>query len=121
MGGPWSVEYTDEFEEWWDGLTVEEQGPIIIAVGALEESGPALGRPFVDTVRGSRHPNMKELRPRGETIRILFAFDLRRSAILLIGGDKRDRWTEWYAEMIPVADQLYDDHLGELEEEGAHR
>jgi hypothetical protein len=64
---------------------------------------------------------MKELRPRGETIRVLFAFDPRRSAILLLGGDKRDRWSEWYAEMIPVADRLYEEHLAELEMEGRRR
>ena len=118
MAESWSVEYSDQFEAWWDGLAVDEQGAIAIAVEALEERGPALGRPFVDTVKGSRHPNMKELRPRGETIRILFAFDPRRAAILLIGGDKRDRWSRWYAEMIPLADHLYDEHLVELAGEG---
>lgn len=114
----WEVEYTDQFEEWWNGLTVEEQGSIALAVEALEARGPALGRPFVDTLKGSRHPNMKELRPRGETIRILFAFDPRRSAILLVGGDKRNRWQDWYDTNIPVADRLYDEHLEELRREG---
>jgi hypothetical protein len=99
-------------------LTVDEQGSIAIAVEALEERGPALGRPFVDTVKASRHANMKELRPHGETIRILFAFDPRRTAILLLGGDKRGRWKRWYEEMIPIADQLYEDHLAELRREG---
>lgn len=68
-------------------------------------------RPFADSVEGSRHAHMKELRPPGTNIRILFAFDPRRMTILLIGGDKTDRWKEWYEEMIPVADDLYDDHL----------
>jgi transcriptional regulator with XRE-family HTH domain len=81
-------------------------------VEALEERGRALGRPFVDTIKGSRHPNMKELRSRGETIRVLFAFDPCRSAILLIGGDRWDRWSEWYAEMIPMADRLLRRALG---------
>jgi hypothetical protein len=94
---------------------------VAIAVEALEERGPALGRPFVDTVKGSRLPNMKELRFRGESIRVLFAFDPRRSAILLLGGDKRDRWSEWDAEMIPLADHLYDEHLAELEMEEGRR
>ncbi len=80
----------------------------------LEERGPALGRPLVDNLHQSRHANMKELRPLGGDLRILFAFDPRRTAILLIGGDKRGRWNEWYAEMVPVADQLYDEHLAEL-------
>jgi hypothetical protein len=61
---------------------------------------------------------MKELRPPAGNIRILFAFDPRRMAILLIGGDKTGRWQEWYQEMIPVADRLYDEHLEELRREG---
>lgn len=69
-------------------------------------------------MEGSRHPNMKELRPLGSNIRVLFAFDPRRAAILLIGGDKTDRWREWYEEMIPVADRLYEVHLEELRQEG---
>ena len=115
----WDVEYTDEFGRWWDSLTVSEQNAIESAVEFLEEVGPGLGRPFVDTIQGSRHPNMKELRSRTGNIRILFAFDPRRSAILLIGGDKTNRWSDWYQEMIPVADQLYDDYLEELRREGS--
>lgn len=91
---------------------------MIPAVGKLEEAGPALGRPLADTVGGSRHPNMKELRPPGTNLRILFAFDPRRTGILLIGGDKTDRWREFYEETIPEADRLYDEHLKELREEG---
>ena len=94
----WGVEYTDQFEEWWNGLDSAEQEDVAAKVGLLEECGPALGRPHVDTIRGSRHPNMKELivQHAGRPYRILFAFDPRRSAILLIGGDKtgRDRWYE---------------------------
>lgn len=72
----------------------------------------------MDTIKGSRHPNMKELRPLGGYIRVLFAFDPRRSAILLTGGDKTGRWEEWYEEAIPEADRLYDIYLEELREEG---
>ncbi len=95
---------------------MDEDGQIAIdaAVEVPQERGPALGRPLVDNVHQSRHPNMKELRPLGGDIRILFAFDPRRTAILLIGGDKMGRWNECYAETVPVADQLYDDHLAEL-------
>ncbi len=92
----------------------DEQIAIDAAVEVLEERGPALGRPLVDNVHQSRYPNMKELRPLGGDIRILFAFDPRRTAILLIGGDKTGRWNEWYAEIVPVADQLYDERLAEL-------
>lgn len=61
---------------------------------------------------------MKELRPPAGNIRILFAFDPRRVAILLIGGDKTHRWQDWYERMVPIADQLYDDHLETLRREG---
>jgi hypothetical protein len=60
---------------------------------------------------------MKELIPMGGAVRILFAFDPRRAAILLIGGDKTNRWSEWYRTMVPVADRLYDEHLLELRAE----
>ena len=117
----WHVEYTDQFEEWWESLSVDEQAAIDVAIEVLQEKGPGLGRPLVDTVKRSRHSNMKELRPRGGFTRILFAFDPRRTAILLIGGDKRDRWQEWYEVMIPVADQLFDEHLVEVGEAGGTR
>ncbi len=96
-------------------LTVEEQQSVSGPVGLLEQHGPSLARPVVDTLTASRHPNMKELR--AGTIRVLFAFNPTRTAILLIGGDKRDRWQGFYAEMIPLADDLFDEHLTELETE----
>jgi hypothetical protein len=61
---------------------------------------------------------MKELRPRGSHVRVLFAFDPRRVAILLLGGDKSGRWKAWYAEAIPAAEQLYEEHLAQLRKEG---
>lgn len=114
----WVVEYTDEFGEWWEGLSDGEQESVRTAVLNLEEAGPSLGRPLVDTVSGSRYANMKELRPPRGNLRVLFAFDPRRTAILLIGGDKTGRWREWYVEMIPLADHLYEMYLEELREEG---
>ena len=114
----WDVEYTNEFEDWWDDLTIDEQDSVESCIPFLRRHGPALGRPLVDTVKGSRHRNMKELRPPATNIRIFFAFDPRRVAILLIGGDKTDRWQEWYDENIPIADALYDDYLEELHREG---
>lgn len=111
----WEVEYTDEFEVLWESLSEEEQEAIDAAVELLEQRGPALGRPLADTVHQSRHPNMKELRP-ATSIRVLFVFDPRRVAILLIGGDKRGSWNRWYDEMVPVADALYDQHLAEVSE-----
>ena len=101
----WEVEYTDQFGQWWNGLTAEEQKPIIANVELLVAQGPGLGRPSVDTIAGSRHANMKELRI--GTTRVFFAFDPRRTAILMIAGDKRGRWKEFYERMIPMADDVH--------------
>jgi hypothetical protein len=114
----WEVEITDQFAEWYEGLTLDECDRINAAVEKLEIHGPALDRPYADTVEGSRYRNMKELRPHGGFLRILFAFDPRRHAILLIGGDKKGLWDKWYPEMIPIADKLYDEYLAELRAEG---
>jgi len=93
---------------------------VIAAVELLGEHGPQLGRPLVDTVVGSRHKNMKELRPgssgRSE-LRILFAFDPKRKAILLVAGDKAGNWNKWYRTNIPIADDRFDDHLKNLKGE----
>jgi hypothetical protein len=88
------------------------------AIDLLEERGPGLGRPAVDSIESSRHSNMKELRSFGGNLRALFAFDPRRTAIVLLGGDKTDDWSGWYEQNIPAADDLYDEYLRDLEEEG---
>jgi len=115
----WKVEYTDEFGRWWAELPEESQDAIDRSVGLLELIGPALGRPHVDAVQRSRHPNMKELRIQqgGAPYRVFFAFDPRRAAILLIGGCKAGD-NRFYDRMIPIADDLYDVHLRELRKEG---
>ena len=115
----WDIEYTDEFGKWWDSLTPEEQEDVDATVTLLERLGPALGRPHADTVTGSRHPNMKELRIQhaGRPYRVFYAFDPRRSAILLIGGIKTDD-KKFYKRFIPFADRLYDDHIAALRREG---
>jgi len=113
----WEVEYTDEFLLWFEGLSDSEQEGISRVVEKLGRDEPGLGRPLVDTIRGSRFANMKELRP-PENLRILFAFDPRRTAILLIGGNKTHQWIRWYEIIIPVADDLYEEYLAELELEG---
>src|SRR6266480_3763394 len=86
----WAVEYTDEFERWWNSLDSSEQDSVALGVELLEGFGPNLSRPYADTVKGSKHANMKELRTQhqGRPLRTLFAFDPRRCAILPIGGDK---------------------------------
>jgi hypothetical protein len=114
----WEVEFTDEFAEWWGELTAEEQDSINFGVRLLQERGPALKRPYADTLEGSRFPNMKELRCQheGKPYRVLYAFDPRRIGILLIGGDKTGN-ARWYEEYIPKADAIYAKHLVELEGE----
>ena len=96
----------------------EDQEQVDVAVDILEIDGPIRGRPLVDTITQSRHTNMKELRPPSTSIRILFAFDPRRTAILLLGGDKQGQWTQWYDRNVPIADVLYTEHLQALEKEG---
>jgi hypothetical protein len=115
----WDIEHTDEFEEWWAELSEEDQEAIDVAVGQLETKGPTLGRPFVDQIKSSRYKNMKELIPLASDIRILFAFDPRRIAILLIAGNKSGEWEEWYKTLVPKADRLFDEHLETLEREAA--
>lgn len=115
----WVVEFTDQFAYWWDGLDVQQQAALGARIDLLESRGPDLGRPAVDRISGSRHRNMKELRAsEGGALRVLFAFDPRRQAILLLGGDKSGQWTEWYEWAISAADDLYNDYLDELREEG---
>ena len=104
--------------DWFATLDADTQLLVAAAIDLLAEEGPNLKRPFVGTIKGSRFRNMKELRPSSSgasEIRILFAFDPVRRAILLIGGDKRGRWKKWYEEAIPEADRLYQEHLDTLE------
>ena len=113
------VEYTDEFGDWWLTLTGAEQEDVTAYVTLLESRDVRLGHPYSSGINGSRHSHMRELRVQsgGRPIRIFYAFDPLRNAILLIGGDKTgdDRFYETY---IPVADHLYDEHLEMLRKEG---
>ena len=115
---PYEVEYADEFEHWWDGLTAAEQTSVNEVIKVLANQGPHLGRPLVDTLKGSQFPNMKELRiqHQGRPYRVLFAFDPRRCALLLIGGDKTGN-DRFYVEYVPWADAIYTQHLNELKQE----
>lgn len=120
----WSVDFHPACERWADGLDQADAEALLAAIRVLRDQGPTLGRPLVDTLRGSRHSNMKELRP-GSTgrseVRVLFAFDLEREAILLVGGDKSDDWKGWYHANIPVADDRFDEHQARLAEKPARR
>ncbi len=115
----WEVEYTDEFGSWWDTLSEEEQISIDAVVRLLERFGPALGYPYSSAIQTSRHSNLRELRIQhgGRPLRALYAFDPRRTAILLIGGDKTGK-DNWYKSYVPVADRLYDEHIDQLKNEG---
>ncbi len=115
----WEVEYTDEFETWWETLTDAEQASIAAVVGLLEDEGPQLGYPYSSGITSSRHAQMRELRVQhqGRPHRVLYAFDPRRVAILLLGGDKTGN-DRWYEEFVPVADRLYDAHVASLKREG---
>jgi hypothetical protein len=112
----WEVEYTDEFAVWWDTLSEEEQIQIDRKVILLQERGPNLPRPHADVITVSKHANMKELRAKvaERQLRVLYAFDPERTALLLIGGDKTGD-PGWYDRMVPVADKLFDTHLKQLD------
>jgi hypothetical protein len=114
------VLYTEEFETWWEGLSMEEQSSIDRIVGLLREAGPVLGHPYSSGILTSAFTHMRELRIQhgGNPYRVLYIFDPRRRALLLIGGQKTgdDRWYEKY---VPLADQIYRQFLKELENEDA--
>lgn len=114
----WEVELSDEARAWFMALDPSDTRAISAAIDRLAEHGPALGRPTVDSIKGSRHSNLKELRSHGGHLRALFAFDPRRTAIVLLGGDKRGDWRGWYERKVPHADDLYDHYLNELKREG---
>jgi len=116
---PWNVEYTNEFGAWWATLEDDAQDDIAAVVTQLEARGPQLPFPYSSGIEGAKHAHMRELRVQsgGDPLRIFYAFDPRRIAILLIGASKvgDDRF---YERMIPLADRLYDDHIAELRSEG---
>ena len=115
----WDIENTDEFGVWWADLTEGEQEDVTAIVLLLMEQGPQLPFPYSSGIGGSRHAHMRELRVQsgGRPIRVFYAFDPRRTAILLIGGDKTGD-TRFYERMIPVADGLYDSYISEIRKEG---
>jgi hypothetical protein len=117
----WEVELHEAVENWFlDLYSNDPKSADLVeeAIDALEQHGPTLSRPLADRIKGSRLHNLKELRPASagsSTIRILFVFDPRRCAILLVAGDKAGQWQQWYEEAIPLAEQRYEDHLAALE------
>lgn len=111
---PVSVEYTDQFRDWWDTLSIPHQEATSRTVQALIKHGVRLGFPHSSAVKTSRHSRMRELRVQTRPpVRVFYAFGPRRSAILLIGGHKTSD-QRFYRDYVHQADQLYDQHLLEL-------
>ncbi|WP_412030489.1 type II toxin-antitoxin system RelE/ParE family toxin [Deinococcus yunweiensis] len=117
----WTVILLSEVAEWFEGLDPRTAQGVAAALDLLEERGPALGRPLVDTLQGASLPNLKELRPGSagaSEVRLLFAFDPERQAIVLTAGDKAGQWQRWYQAHIPLAEDRYRRWLaGEYAEE----
>ena len=115
----YEVEVTDEFKSWWNQLSVQEQRDVTRVVEALEEHGIDLPKQHSSSIRTSRHGRMRELRVQsgGRPIRIFYAFDPRRTAILLIGGRKKEQ-DRFYRDYVRRADAIYDQYLRELQREG---
>jgi hypothetical protein len=118
----WTVKVTEEYAAWFIALIKEDLSSatqVAQAVAALREEGPTLGRPLVDRLKGTNIHHLKELRPGSQgrsEIRIIFAFDPTRSALLLLGGDKAGNWQRWYRENIPIAERLYIEYTAENQE-----
>ena len=115
----WPVEVTDEFVEWWGGLAVGERESVASHIGLLRRFGPNLPFPYTSAVRGPRKTALRELRLRHgrRRLRVLYAFDPRRVAVLLLGGDKTGR-KDWYGAAVPKAERLFANHLAQLRREG---
>ena len=119
----WTVVVVEPVRSWLHGLRQTDRATLVLisqAIEALSEEGPSLGRPLVDTIKGSSLANLKELRPgsTGSTeVRLLFIFDTERQAVFLVGGDKSGNWQNWYRRAIPIAEVAYADHLKRIQKE----
>ncbi|MBI5577007.1 MAG: type II toxin-antitoxin system RelE/ParE family toxin [Deltaproteobacteria bacterium] len=120
----WEVVFHDEFDEEFKALDEGLQDELLAHAILLGDYGPNLGRPTVDTLSGSKYPNMKELRFNWEkeVWRVAFAFDPRRQAVLLVGGDKAGAdQRRFYKRLIHVADERFGRHLTHLSAERKSR
>lgn len=124
MAAKWRIRATPQVRAWIRELSRSDPtlaAAVNVAIDQLALRGPGLGRPLVDTVQRSRHPNMKELRPRSGrcvSIRVLFAFDPQRQAVLLVAGNKAGNWRGWYLSAIAEADDLFDVWLKRFGDDG---
>ncbi|SCK50808.1 type II toxin-antitoxin system RelE/ParE family toxin [Streptomyces sp. WMMB 322] len=125
MEGPYELRFFEDVLQWINDLAKQDRESYLHVIAALErlqEAGPALRRPSVGAIDGSRYRNMRELRPRSGgavSIRLLFVFDPTRKAIFLVAGDKATgrRWNSWYPKAIREADDKYTAYLEALKEE----
>ena len=115
----WAIETTDTFDAWFDAQDDADRANILASLIVLQNKGPLLSRPYADTVKGSRYPNMKELRvqSKGDPIRVFFAFDPERRGILLCAGNKTTGEKRFYEVMIPLADREFTAHLDRSKKE----
>lgn len=117
----WSVVLHPEVAEWVKSLDENSSQQVTAALNRLAEEGPNLRRPLADTLTATKLKNLKELRPgssKRSEVRVLFAFDSERQAILLVAGDKAGEWNRWYKRMIPIAEQRFAEHVARLGKEG---
>lgn len=121
MAEAWAIVLVAEVAAWFDQLCQDDWGSacqVEDAIDMLAREGPTLGRPLVDRISGATGHHLKELRP-GSTgsseIRMLFAFDPVRRAVLLVAGDKSGDWRHWYDANIPLAEKRYAAHLAEID------
>lgn len=121
----WTIEY-ENIVDWLDMQDDKTVACVFAALEILQQQGPYLGRPLVDTLKGATVKNLKELRPASSgnsEVRILFAFDPRRRAIMLLAGDKskgksgKAKWSGWYKQAIPEAERIYREHITQLGEQ----
>jgi len=118
MTGPWTIIETTEYSAWFLSLSEKQQKAILKRLEILQRVGPNASRPLVDSLTGSRIKNLKELRvSSGGALRILFVFDRKRQAVLLLGGDKSidAKWTSWYASAIREAEEIYEKYMKDEE------
>ncbi len=108
----WEIKQSADFQAWFLALPDYAKEKIIMGVEILSNISPSLGRPWVDTIKGSKLKNLKELRidVKQNVFRILFIFDPKRIGILLVGGDKRGQ-KRFYETIIPLAENIYDSYL----------
>jgi hypothetical protein len=113
----WEVILVEEVHDWLADLARVDAASAKLVGSAIDQlaiEGPNLGRPLVDTIKGSKLQNLKELRPGSGSrteIRLLFVFDPQRQAVVLVAGDKVGQWSRWYREHIPIAEQRFEKWL----------